>query len=159
VKRVWLVSMWLALAACRGDDDSKPRAEFGVLFGGDIQDRERLVLEADPSKQELGVRVTFAEPVAHATRVSWEIERPSEVRGLDGGTTRAAELGGVTLGAGERRADGKFAFRAGDPPGSWRVRVLVDGQSVLERSFEVVLPEGRARPATTAGNLGTSRSR
>jgi hypothetical protein len=145
LRRGWLVLLWLGLVSCRSTDESRPRAEFGVLFGGDIQDRERLVLEADPSKQELGVRVTFAEPVTRATRVSWEVERPSEVRGLDGGTTRAAELGNVTLGAGERRADGKFVFRAGDPPGSWRVRVLVDGQSVLDRSFEVVLPEGRSR--------------
>lgn len=146
MKRGLVVLLWLGLAACRNADESKPRAEFGVLFGGDIQDRERLVLEPDPSKQELGVRVTFAQPVTRATRVSWEVERPSQVRGLDGGTMRAAELGNVTLGAGERRADGKFVFRAGDPPGSWRVRVLVDGQSVLDRSFEVVLPEGRTRP-------------
>lgn len=137
---------WLLLGACRNDAEAKPRAEFGVLFGGDIQDRERLVLETDPSKQELGVRVTFPEPVTRRTRVSWEVERPSEVRGLDGGTLRAAELGNVTLGPGERRADGKFAFRAGDPPGSWRVRVTVDGEPVLDRGFEVTLPDGRARP-------------
>lgn len=136
----------VALAACRGADGQKPRAEFGVLFGGDIQDREQLVLETDPNKQELGVRVTFPQPVTRPTRVTWEVERPSEVRGLDGGTTRAAELGRVTLGAGERRADGKFSFRAGDPPGDWRVRVQVDGETVLDRGFVVVPLEGRARP-------------
>ncbi len=145
MKRSWVLLVWLGLAACRNADAEKPRAEFGVLFGGDIQDRERLVLETDPSKQELGVRVTFREPVTRTTRVSWEVERPSEVRGLDGGTTHAAELGHVTLSAGERRADGKFVFRAGDPPGSWRVRVMVDGESVLDRSFEVELPAGRSR--------------
>ncbi len=146
MRRAWVLLVGLGFAACRSPDSEKPRAEFGVLFGGDIQDRERLVLETDPSKQELGVRVTFREPVTHPTRVSWEVERPSEVRGLDGGTTRAAELGHVMLRAGERRADGKFVFRAGDPPGSWRVRVSVDGESVLDRSFEVELPEGRSRP-------------
>jgi len=139
------LALAFGLAACRSEPP-QARAEFGVLFGGDIQDREQLVLEPDSTKQELGVRVTFREPVARPTRVTWEIERPSEVRGLDGGATRAAELGRVTLGAGERRADGKFAFRAGDPTGNWRVRVLVDGKPVLDRGFVVVPPEGRARP-------------
>jgi hypothetical protein len=117
-----------------------------VLFGGDIQDRKQLTLELDKAKQELGLRVTFAEPVTHPTRVAWEIERPSRVRGLDGGLARAAELGAITLPAGERRADASFSFRPDDPPGSWRVRISVEGKSVLDRSFDVVLPERRPRP-------------
>jgi len=135
----------LALASCRSADEQAPRAEFGVLFGGDVQDRTELPLELDRAKQELGLRVTFAEPVLRATRISWEIERPSELRGLDGGATRSAELGAVTLNAGERRADGAFAFRAGDRPGSWRVRISVEGKVVLDRSFEVVRGDERAR--------------
>jgi hypothetical protein len=135
----------LAAGACRGADDAAPRAEFGVLFGGDIQDRERLPLELDRAKQELGLRVTFAEPVRRPTRISWEVERPSALRGLDGGVTRAAELGSLTLSSGERRADASFAFRAGDPPGAWRVRIRVEDRVVLERGFEVVRTDRRDR--------------
>jgi hypothetical protein len=134
----------LAVRAARRDAERPvPRAEFGVLFGGDIQDRDRLTLETDPSKQELGLRVTFPVPVTRPTRVDWEIEKPSRVRGLDGGATRAAELGKIELSPGERRADAKFGFRKGDLPGSWRVRVAVDGETVLERGFEVVSAENQ----------------
>jgi hypothetical protein len=136
----------LAVRAARRDTErATPRAEFGVLFGGDIQDRERFTLETDPNKQELGLRVTFPAPVSRPTRVDWEIEKPSNVRGLDGGATRSAELGKIELTAGESRADAKFGFRKGDLPGSWRVRVSIDGESVLNRGFEVVLPGDKPR--------------
>lgn len=134
----------LASLGC-GREDAVPRAEFGVLYGGDIQDRRRLALELDRAKQELGLRVTFPEPVTRPARVSWEIERPSTVRGLDGTPTRAAELGSLTLNPGERRADASFAFRAGDAPGAWRVRISVDGAVVLDRTIEVVRADESSR--------------
>lgn len=137
----------VAVRAAR-DDAARalPRAEFGVLFGGDVQDRERITLELDPDQQELGLRVIFPEPVRESTRVDWEVEKPSNVRALDGGLARSAELGKIEVPPGERRADSKFAFRKGDLPGSWRVRVSVDGETILNRGFEVVLPEDKRRP-------------
>ena len=143
---VGLAGVLVVRSARRDAETRLPRAEFGVLFGGDIQDRDRLTLELDSNKQELGLRVTFPEPVTRATRVDWEIEKPSGVRGLDGGFARAAELGKIELSPGERRADAKFGFRKGDLPGSWRVRVSIDGESVLNRGFEVVLPNDKSRP-------------
>jgi hypothetical protein len=134
----------LALRAARQDGArSAPRAEFGVLYGGDIQDRERFTLELEPNRTELGLRVTFGAPVVRETRIDWEIEKPSSVRGLDGRLARAAELGKIVLQPGERRADARFGFRKGDLPGSWRVRVSVDGTNVLDRPFEVVSPVAR----------------
>jgi hypothetical protein len=143
--RATLLLLAACAGACRTTEEGTPRAEFGVLYGGDIQDRKQFVLELDRSKQELGLRVTFEQPVRRPLRVSWEIERPSTVRGLDGGFARAAEIGAVTLNAGERRADAAFAFRAGDPPGEWRIVILVEGARVLDRSFEVVRPNERPR--------------
>jgi hypothetical protein len=144
-RRATLLFLAACAGACRTAEEGTPRAEFGVLYGGDIQDRKQFVLELDRSKQELGLRVTFEEPVRRPLRVSWEIERPSSVRGLDGGFARAAEIGAVTLNAGERRADAPFAFRAGDPPGTWRIVILVESVRVLDRSFEVVRPNERPR--------------
>jgi hypothetical protein len=31
-----------------------------------------------------------------------------------------------------------LAFRTGDRPGAWRIRVALDGKSVLDRAFQVV---------------------
>jgi hypothetical protein len=119
------------------------RTEFGVLFGGDIQDRNVIPLELDPAKQELGVRVTFGAPLARDTRVSWELERPTKERSSDGGLLYAAELGETRARSGERRAEGKLRFRRGDPLGTWRVRVRVDDTVVLERQFQVVPASNR----------------
>jgi hypothetical protein len=95
-------------------------------------------LELDPARQELGVRVTFRTPIERDTRVSWELERPSRQRAVDGGLLYAAEIGETRARVGERRAEGKLRFRPGDSIGSWRIRVRVDQNVVLERRFQVV---------------------
>lgn len=129
-------------AGCKPESDplALERAEFGVVFGGDIQDREVIALELDPRRQELGLRVTFREPLPRAVRVSWELEKPTRQRAADGGMLYAAELGERRAQSGERRMEARLAFRSSDGPGTWRVRVRVDGRVVHERTFEVVDP-------------------
>ena len=39
---------------------------------------------------------------------------------------------------GEPVLDVPLAFRAGDRLGAWRIRVALDGKSVLDRAFKVV---------------------
>jgi hypothetical protein len=136
-----LVLATLLLVACRDrDPDAAIRAEFGVRYGGDIQDRSTLPLELDASKQELGLRVTFPAPLARSRRLRWEFERPSAERAPDGGVLYAAELGETELKPGERRADAKLSFRKADRPGVFRIRVRVDERVVLERAIQVVAP-------------------
>jgi len=112
------------------------RVEFGVPFGGDIQDRAQIPLGLET--RELSLRVTFREPLARDRVLSWELERPSSARGSDGGTLFAAELGEARVGKGERTAEAKLAFRRSDPPGPWRIHVRLDGRALLDRNFEVV---------------------
>ena len=129
------------LVACRDrEPDADIRAEFGVRYGGDIQDRSTLPLELDASKQELGLRVTFPAPLTRARKLRWEFERPSTERAPDGGVLYAAELGETELKPGERRADAKLSFRKADRPGVFRIRVRVDERVVLERAIQVVAP-------------------
>ena len=129
-------------AACsrQREDPELERVEFGVLFGGDIQDRAVIPLELDSARQELALRVTFRAPLTRQRVVSWELERPSSQRSPDGGTLFAAELGEIKAGLGERRAEAKVAFRRGDLPGTWRLHVRLDGRMVLDRSFTVGEP-------------------
>lgn len=123
--------------ACRSQPSEVEIAEFGVLFGGDIQDRETIPLELDPLRQELSLRVTFREPLRAERLVKWELERPTSKRGPDGGLLYAAELGEIRARPGELRAETKLRLRPGDLPGTWRVRARVGGDLVLERSFQV----------------------
>ncbi|HYO94036.1 MAG TPA: hypothetical protein VER33_05965, partial [Polyangiaceae bacterium] len=56
----WCIALGLA-AGCKAQRDplALERTEFGVVFGGDIQDRDVIALELDARRQELGLRVTF----------------------------------------------------------------------------------------------------
>lgn len=137
-----LLSACLAVAGCRSlsEEPARPKAEFGVLFGGEIQDRPTIPLELESERQELALRVTFPRPLERETLVSWELEKPTKQRTADGSTAFAAELGERRARRGERSVDAKLHFRRGDPLGTWRIRVRVNGQVVLERSFQVVEP-------------------
>jgi len=137
-----LLGLLIALpTGCERAESSTVRAEFGVLFGGDIQDRTTFPLELAAERQELALRVTFPEPLAEDALVTWELERPTGQRGPDGGVAYAAELGERRARPGERRVDAKLRFRRGDPLGTWRIRVRVNGRLVLEREFRVIQPE------------------
>jgi len=129
------------LAGCRSPsvDSDVLRVEFGVPFGGDIQDRAQIPLDLET--RELALRVTFREPLVRDRVLSWELERPSNARGSDGGMLFAAELGEARVGKGERSAEAKLAFRRSDPPGPWRIYARLDGRALLDRKFEVVDPK------------------
>jgi hypothetical protein len=139
----------LGLAACpdAGPEPAVERAEFGVLFGGDIQDRPVLPLRPGPAPEGLGeglaLRVTFARPLEREVEVSWEIERPAGKRAPDGGALYAAEVGHLRAETGARRVDARFHFRPSDPPGTWRARIRVAGRVVYDRSFRVEAEENR----------------
>lgn len=137
--RAFVVTLALGLPGCpaRREDPELERVEFGVLFGGDIQDRPALPLELDPARQELALRVTFRAPLTRERVVSWELERPTAQRSADGGVLFAAELGEIRARVGERRAEAKLAFRRGDLPGTWRLHVRIDGRVALQRTFTV----------------------
>jgi hypothetical protein len=143
---------WLGLLAfglcCVGcpqkrADPELERIEFGVLYGGDIQDRAVIPLELAPARQELALRVTFRAPLSRERVVSWELERPAPQKSADGGALFAAELGEIRARIGEQRAEAKLAFRRGDSPGTWRLHVRIDGHPALERTFTVKEPERR----------------
>ena len=138
--RALLASAALAVAigaGCRTRSAPEPvKARFGVLFGGQIQERQEIPLILDRSRLALVVRVEWAEPPETAERVHWELAQPANPKDADAGSLVA--YGDARARPGEPELDIPLAFRPGDKPGPWRVRVEVEGRPVLERPFRVV---------------------
>jgi hypothetical protein len=139
-RRVLVVAAALALTCGTGcpkrEDRKDVSARFGVLFGGQIQEREEIPLVLDRSRLSLVVRVEWAEPPQTAERVHWELAQPANPKDADGGSLVA--YGDARARPGEPTLDVPLAFKPGDKPGPWRVRVEVEGRPVLERPFRVV---------------------
>jgi hypothetical protein len=139
VKRRWLLLGLLLgspLSCQRAAPSVVQEAEFGVFFGGQVQQLKELKKELDPARQKHGFRVTFAGPLSRDVVVAWELSLPA----ADKNALRPALVGQVTAKSGSTLLDVPLAFRPQDPLGSWHAKVTVDGQVVVDRDFTVVKP-------------------
>lgn len=121
--------------------DTKPKgvvkeAEFGVFFGGQVQELKELPKQLDATRQRHGFRLTFAAPLARDIPVTWEVSLPP----TDKSAPRPALIGEATAKAGQSVLDVPLAFRPGDPLGSWHAKVTAAGVVVIDRDFSVVAP-------------------
>lgn len=124
------------LAACqRGDAAPAAEAHFGVFFGGQLQEREKVPLIVDRSRQAIGIRLEFASPPRAEQSVRWELEKPAPGKAKD--SARIVAYGEAKTRVGASVLDVPLAFEPTDRPGPWRVRVALDGKSVLDRPFTV----------------------
>ncbi len=128
---------FLLLLGC----DSKPKgavkeAEFGVFFGGQVQELKELPKQLDATRQRHGFRLTFAAPLERDIPVTWEVSLPP----TDKSAPRPALIGEATAKLGQSVLDVPLAFRASDPLGSWHAKVSADGMVVIDRDFTVVAP-------------------
>lgn len=132
------LSLALALAfGCDRDSTSAVReAEFGVFFGGQVQELKELAKELDPSRQQHGFRLTFRAPLARELAVKWEISLPAS----DQGGPRAALVGQAIARAGQGVLEIPLAFRSSDPLGAWHAKVTAGDQVVIDRDFTLVAP-------------------
>lgn len=140
VRRALCVAVTLA-ALCGCQRDAGPpavAAHFGVFFGGQIQERAEIPLVLDRARQSIGLRLEFAAPPRSESRVSWELEKLRAGKGKTVSTV--VDYGEARTRPGEPVLDVPLAFREGDRPGAWRLRVALDGKNVLDRAFKVVLP-------------------
>ncbi len=112
--------------------------EFGVLFGGQIQERDHIPLETDRSKQTLGFQLTFARPRDTPRTVEWRIDAPGarvpDHRGRLG-QGRVVRVATAQTRAGAQQFEQVVNLGEAPPPGTWNVRVLVDGRIVIDRPF------------------------
>jgi len=128
------------------------RAELGVFFGGQVQERREIPFTIDRTKQTQGFRLTFREPLRRPAEVRWEIDRPAPR-----GRGRAVELGDAHARVGQTSLDQEIAFRPGDPLGSWNVRVFVDDAPVIDRAIQIY--DATARRRERAAALSKSKPR
>jgi len=123
-------------AACQREE--KPpavEAHFGVFFGGQVQEREKIPLIVERARQSIGVRLEFQSPPTREQAVRWELEKPAPGKSTDGG--RIVAYGEAKTRVGAAVLDVPLSFQATDRPGPWRVRVSLDGRRVLDRPFTV----------------------
>jgi hypothetical protein len=150
VGKRWLLALPL-LVACHtrptGDPIPGPvkSAEFGVFYGGQVQERERIPLVVDQTRQRHGIHIEFDEPTQRAMSISWELDMPGTTRGVRDergirGKGRLIEHDQATVPVGRTQFDRALAFRPDDPVGMWNIRVRVDDQVVIDRPFEVYRP-------------------
>lgn len=120
----------------RAPESLVAEAEFGVFFGGQVQELKEIAKELDAARQRHGFRLTFRAPLSRDVKVTWELSLPAS----DKGGPRAALVGEALARAGEKRLDVPLTFRPADPLGAWHAKVSADGQVVIDRDFTVVAP-------------------
>jgi hypothetical protein len=131
---------------------SEPRvqAEFGIFYGGQVQERQQLPLEIDGTRQAQGFRLRMESPPERALEVRWELGMPGTGRRVPDSRGQRARPRKVQLGQarwrpGEAVFEQVLPFAPGDPLGLWNIRVLLGSNVVLERPFFVYDDARRSR--------------
>jgi hypothetical protein len=147
----------LALACCswgcqRAPESLVAEAEFGVFFGGQVQELKEIAKELDPARQQHGIRLAFRQPLTHDVKVVWELSLPLPEKG----GPRPALVGQAIARVGQSRFDAPLTFRPTDPLGLWHAKVSADDQVVIDRDFSVVPPPPPPKaPPRPPGPLNT----
>lgn len=128
---------------CRNQSDASqrpPLAQFGLFFGGQIQQRTDIPLEFDSTRQTIGFRILFPEPLSRSTDVEWILDYPKARSGRRGRSNapRAERTERTTLLEGMDRFEQVVQLRSTDLPGTYNIRVLVGSQIVLDRPFRML---------------------
>jgi hypothetical protein len=136
----WLFALAAPLGVVACERDARgglvKEAEFGVFFGGQVQELEALPKQLDEARQRHGFRLTFDGPLPRDIAITWEISLPH----ADKSAPRPALVGETTAKAGQAVLDVPLSFRTSDPLGDWHAKVVAEGRVVIDREFKVVAP-------------------
>lgn len=133
---------WLLLGCNRGNSSSDlpVRAQAGIFFGGQVQNRSDWPLILDKARQTQGFRLEFKQALKEPAQIDWEIVHPpipAKRHSSSSGDPQPSAFT-VTVPAGTERFDQLIPFSDIDRPGVWRLRVTVNGRNVLSKSITVV---------------------
>jgi len=129
-----------AIACERGAAEPRvSEAEFGIFFGGQVQERDEIPFELDRARQIQGIRLAFARPLERDLVVRWELDMPGSERDAQ----RVVRLGEASARAGQARFEQVVPFSPGDRLGVWNVRVIVDNELVIDRAVVISAAERR----------------
>lgn len=106
----------------------------GIFYGGQVQELQ--VLELDPLRAPIfGIRVQLpASAAAEEHQVRWEVLRPGPAG------RRVTEVGNLRIEPGRTEIEQTLPVDLREAPGLMNVRVLVDGQVVIDRAIDVRKP-------------------
>jgi hypothetical protein len=132
VKRLACGLVLMVLAGCREDEHVK--GAVGVFYGGQVQELEQVTL--DPVRApSFGIRVEFPESVRGQDHdVRWEVVRPGPLG------RRVTEVGELRVNGDRAALDQVLPIDLREAPGLANVRVVVDGQLVIDRAIDVRKP-------------------
>ncbi len=116
------------------------KAQVGIFFGGQIQNRTEWPLVLDETRQTQGFRIDFGQVLRQPAQLTWNIVRPAVKprRHASSPNESAVSSFEVTVPAGTERLDQLVRFNDGDRPGEWKLHVAVNGISVVDHSIQVV---------------------
>ena len=106
----------------------------GVFYGGQVQELEQLTL--DPVRApSFGIRVEFPESARGSDHeLRWEVVRPGPLG------RRVTEVGELRVKGDRAALDQVLPIDLREAPGLANVRVVVDGQVVIDRAIDVRKP-------------------
>jgi hypothetical protein len=139
----------LFLGACRNREpkDLVVRAEFGVLFGGQVQTLDQIPFELDRARQTLGFQLGFARPLDARMPIAWELDMPCRatrpVAGTGSRPGRAIRRGSAEARVGSTEFEQVLSFQPSDMLGTWNVLVRAGRSRVIDRTFLVYDAEAR----------------
>lgn len=134
----------LSLFGCRSTPKRTVEAQFGLFFGGQIQQRSVLSIDTNASVQPLGFRLLFEAPVTHPTDIEWTLDFPAAKAGPRGPSNvpRGERTDRVVLPKGAEQFEQLVRLRSTDVPGTYNVRIKVDADTVLDRPFRLTWSRG-----------------
>lgn len=116
--------------------DEKPamKGAVGVFYGGQVQELERIVL--DPVRAPtFGFRIEMPDSAGDTDhQLRWEVVRPGPAG------RRVTEVGEVRVPAGREELEQVLPIDLREVGGLMNVRVVVDGQVVIDRAIDVRKP-------------------
>jgi len=124
--------------------DLPVQAQAGIFFGSQVQNRSEWPLILDKARQTQGFRLEFKQALKEPAQINWEIVHPPVLAKRHGSASgdRVSSTFTVTVPAGTERFDQLIPFSDNDRPGEWKLRVVVNGKSVLSKSINVVAKQG-----------------